>query len=59
MRVGLWSFEKSSGKIHKLFTPKSSGARSSQAREKAITIMERCLKLGEFPQKLQPFRQRK
>ncbi len=45
--VGLWSFNKATGKIRKLFTPRSK-ARSIKAKEKAIDSLGRFIKFSEL-----------
>jgi hypothetical protein len=46
--LGLWSFDKASGKIRKLTTPRSSGPRNSRANERALESLNRLLKLRQF-----------
>ena len=46
--VGLWSFDKTSGKIRKLFTPRNSQPRSATAKEKALESLGRSLKFRKL-----------
>ena len=46
--VGLWSFEKTSGRIRKLFTPCHSKPRNARAKEKALESLSRSLKFRQF-----------
>jgi hypothetical protein len=46
--VGLWSFDKTSNKISKLFTPANSRARNAKAREKAMEALTRSVQLSKF-----------
>lgn len=46
--VGLWSFDKTSGKIRKLLTPRHSKPRNARAKEKALESLGRFLKFSEF-----------
>ena len=46
--VGLWSFDKASGKIRKLFTPRYAKPRNARAREKALESLGRFLKFSKF-----------
>jgi len=46
--VGLWSFDKATGKITKVFTPRDSKPRSGTAREKALESLSRSLQLSKF-----------
>jgi hypothetical protein len=45
MRVGLWSFDKQSGRIHKVFTPRRNRPLSAAARQKAIAILSHRLRI--------------
>jgi len=45
MRVGLWSFDKQTERIHKMFTPRRSRPLSPAARQKAIAILSHKLKI--------------
>lgn len=42
-RVGLWSFDKATGKICRLFTPRASKPRNANAREKALNVLSQRL----------------
>ena len=46
--VGLWSFDKASRKIRKLFTPPNSKPRNLRAKEMAIELLGRSFKFGKF-----------
>jgi hypothetical protein len=46
--VGLWSFDKTSGKIRKIFTPRHSKPRNAKAKEKALESLERSLKFRKL-----------
>ncbi len=46
--VGLWSFDKSAGKIVKIFTPRNSKPRSGTARVKALEALGRSLQFSKF-----------
>ncbi len=46
--IGLWSFDKSTGKIRKLYTPRNSKPRNAIAREKAVELVGSSFKLGKF-----------
>lgn len=48
LRVGLWSFDKATGKIRKLFTPRHAKPRNVRAREKALESLGRFLKFSKF-----------
>jgi hypothetical protein len=48
MGVGLWSFEKASGRIRKLFVPRHSKPRNARAKEKALESLSRSLKFCQF-----------
>jgi hypothetical protein len=48
LRVGLWSFDKTTRKIRKLFTPRGSQARNAKAKEKALESLGRLLKFSKF-----------
>lgn len=45
IKVGLWSFDEKSGLIDEIFTPRRSRPFSESAREKAITILSRELRI--------------
>jgi hypothetical protein len=46
--LGLWSFDKTSGKIRKIFTPRHSKPRNAKAKEKALESLERSLKFRKL-----------
>ena len=46
--VGLWSFEKTTGKICRIFTPRPASPRNIRAREKALESLGRFLKFSKF-----------
>ena len=46
--VGLWSFDKATGKIRRIFTPRGSKPRNAKAKEKALESLGRFIKLGDF-----------
>jgi hypothetical protein len=48
LSVGLWSFDKTSGKIRKIFTPRHSKPRNAKAKEKALESLDRSLKFSKF-----------
>lgn len=48
LRVGLWSFDKATGTIRKLFTPRHRKSRNVRAREKALESLGRFLKFSKF-----------
>jgi hypothetical protein len=48
LSVGLWSFDKTSGKIRKIFTPRHSKPRNAKAKEKALESLGRSLKFSKF-----------
>jgi hypothetical protein len=48
LSVGLWSFDKTSGKIRKLFTPRHSKPRNTKAKEKALESLGRSLKFRKL-----------
>lgn len=48
LRVGLWSFDKTNGKIVKLFTPRNSKPRNANARAKALESLGRSLQFSKF-----------
>jgi hypothetical protein len=48
LKVGVWSFDKTTGKIHPIFTPIRMKARNAVAREKAIELITRQLDFGKF-----------
>jgi hypothetical protein len=45
MRIGLWSFDKPTGRIHKIFTPRRTRPLSPGARQKAIAILSHKLRI--------------
>ena len=45
LSVGLWSFDKATGKIRKLFTPRYAKPRNADAKEKALTSLGHFLNL--------------
>ena len=51
LRVGLWSFDKTNGTIAKLFTPRNSKPRNSNARAKALESLGRSLQFSKFGKK--------
>lgn len=48
LSVGLWSFDKATGKILKLFTPRHTKPRNARAKEKALESLGRFLKFSKF-----------
>ncbi len=48
LRVGLWSFDKATGTILRLFTPRRGRPRNVRAREKALESLGRFLKFSKF-----------
>lgn len=50
LSVGLWSFDKATGKIRKLFTPRYAKPRNAKAKEKALESLGHFLnlKFGKF-----------
>lgn len=44
LRVGLWAFDVTTGRIRKLFTPRSASPLSNTAREKALAFLSRTAK---------------
>ena len=48
LKVGVWSFDKTTGKIHPIFTPAKTKARNAVAREKAIQLITRRLDFGKL-----------
>lgn len=48
LKVGVWSFDMTTGKIHPIFTPTRTKARNGVAREKAIQLITRRLDFGKF-----------
>ena len=46
--VGLWSFDKTTAKISKLFTPRAAKPRNARAKEKALESLGRFLKFSQF-----------
>ena len=53
-KVGLWSFDKATGKIRKLFTPRGSKPRNAKANEKALDMLGRHLTLKFGKSRKQP-----
>jgi hypothetical protein len=45
MRVGLWAFDKQTGRTHKFFTPRRSLPLSATARQRAIAILSHELRI--------------
>ncbi len=48
LSIGLWSFDKETGKIRMLFTPHHAKPRNARAKEKALESLGRFLKLSKF-----------
>jgi hypothetical protein len=48
LKVGVWSFDKTTGKIHPIFTPTRTKARNAAAKEKAIELITRRLDFSKF-----------
>jgi hypothetical protein len=46
--VGLWSFDKTTGKIRRFFTSRHSKPRSARANQKALESLHRFLKFSKF-----------
>jgi len=46
--VGLWSFDKATGKICRIFTPRHASPRNVRAREKALESLGRFFKFSKF-----------
>lgn len=46
--VGLWSFDKATGNICRIFTPRRAKPRNVRAREKALESLGRFLKFSKF-----------
>lgn len=46
--VGLWSFDKVTGKIRRIFTPRGSKPRNARAKEKALESLGRFLKFSKY-----------
>lgn len=47
-RVGLWSFDSSTGVIRKLFTPRGAGPRNPRAKDRALASIGQALKLSKL-----------
>lgn len=45
LQVGLWSFDRQTGRIHKIFTPRRGRPLSDSARQKAIAILTHKLRI--------------
>lgn len=50
--VGLWSFDPQTGVIEKIFTPEGSGARSDQAKAKALSLILSKVNFSKLGEKL-------
>lgn len=48
LKVGVWSFDKATGKIHPIFTPTKTKAHNAVAKEKAIELITRRLNFGKL-----------
>ena len=46
--VGLWTFDKTTGRIRKLFVPRNSKPRNTSAKKKAIESLGRFIKFSKF-----------
>jgi hypothetical protein len=48
LKVGIWSFDKTTERIHPIFTPARTKARNAAAKQKAITLITKRLDFGKF-----------
>lgn len=58
LSVGLWSFDKATGTIRRLFTPRHAKPRNARANEKALESLGRFLKFSKFGKLPESIRQR-
>lgn len=49
--VGLWSFDKSTGVIRRIYSPRRRSPLSSKARERAVLTLARLVKVPQAPEK--------
>jgi hypothetical protein len=46
--IGVWTFNKTTGKIRRPFTPRHSKPRSARAKEEALESLHRFFQFSEF-----------
>jgi hypothetical protein len=49
LEVGLWSFDKTTGRIRRLYTPRRKTPRSDAARQRAVATLRRGFKARPTP----------